>query len=219
MGCLPRFSIKQLYKFPHIAEVAYYVVEHKKLDGSIAHGPQDPSSNSRKSQYESRISKTLISWVKEQLHKRYTPKHIYEVHKKTWMDRVKNKLQTSKDDFISLRDIRYYEGRQMMGVWFRNKKDALSVHMWALENQDSVFFSQDRDDVVGYPFILGIQMQWQFEAMLRWANNGAILMDATFGTNHMKFNLFTLMVFDDFRNGVPIIWVITSRQKKEDLIQ
>ena len=46
----------------------------------------------------------------------------------------------------------------MMDVWYRNKNDTLSVHMWALENQDFVFFSQDRDDVVEYPFILGIQM-------------------------------------------------------------
>jgi hypothetical protein len=57
-------------------------------------------------------------------------------------------------------------------------------------------------------------MQWQFEAMLRWANYGAISMDATFGTNHMKLHLFTLMIFDDFRNDVLIAWVITSRQKK-----
>ena len=88
-----------------------------------------------------------------------------------------------------------------------------------LKIKNPYFFSQDRDDVVGYPFILGIQMQWQFEAMLRWAHHGAISMDATFGTNHMKFHLFTLMVFDDFRNGVPIAWIITSRQKEEDLIQ
>ena len=77
------------------------------------------------------------------------------------------------------------------------------------------YFSQDRDDVVGYPFILGIPKQWQFEAMLRWANHGAISMDVTFGTNHMKFHLFTLVVFNDFRNGVQIAWMITSRQNKK----
>ena len=101
-GCLARFYIKQLYKFLHIAEVTYYVVEHKRLHGSITHGPQDPSSNSIKSHYEPWISKILISWVKDQLHKDHTPKYIYEVHKKTWIDRVKYKLQTSKDDFIFL---------------------------------------------------------------------------------------------------------------------
>ena len=101
----------------------------------------------------------------------------------------------------------------MMCILYRNKNDALSVHIWAPENQDSVFFSQGRDDVVGYPFILGIQMQWQFKAMLRWANHGAISMDVTFATNHMKFHLFTLMVFDEFRNGVPIAWIIISKKK------
>ena len=92
MGCLVCFSVKQLYKYFHIVEVAYYVVEHKMLDRSITHGTQDISSNSRKSQYEPRISKTLISWLKDQLHKGHTPKYIYEVHKKTWIDRVKHKL-------------------------------------------------------------------------------------------------------------------------------
>jgi hypothetical protein len=33
-------------------------------------------------------------------------------------------------------------------------------------------------------------------------------MDATFGTNDMKFHLFTLMGFDDYRMGVPLAWII-----------
>ena len=33
-----------------------------------------------------------------------------------------------------------------------------SIHMWALKNQNSVFLTQDRDDVIGYHFILSIQM-------------------------------------------------------------
>lgn len=86
------FFIKQLYKFFHIAKAAYYVVEHKKLDGAIAHGHQDPSSNITKFQYELRISKLLISWVKDQLYKGHIPKYIYDVHKNTWTDRLKHKL-------------------------------------------------------------------------------------------------------------------------------
>jgi hypothetical protein len=38
--------------------------------------------------------------------------------------------------------------------------------------------------------------------MLLYGHNGAISMDATFGTNDMKFHLFTLMGFDDHRTGV-----------------
>ena len=105
-----------------------------------------------------------------------------------------------------------------MGVWHRHKNDALSVQMWALEKKDSMFFLQKKDDVVRYPFTLGIQMQWQFDVMLKWGNDGAILMDATFGNNHMKYHLFTLLVFNHFRHGVPIAWIITSKHKEEDLI-
>ncbi len=44
-------------------------------------------------------------------------------------------------------------------------------------------------------------------------------MDATFGTNDMKFHLFTLMGFDDHCTSVPLMWIITSRQTIEDLIK
>ena len=54
--------------------------------------------------------------------------------------------------------------------------------------------------------------------MLRWANHRKISMDTAFGTNYMKFHLFTLMIFNNFRNGIPIVRIITSRQK-DDLIQ
>jgi hypothetical protein len=40
--------------------------------------------------------------------------------------------------------------------------------------------------------------------MLSYGHNGAISMDATFGTNDMKFHLFTLMAFDDHHTGVPL---------------
>jgi hypothetical protein len=55
--------------------------------------------------------------------------------------------------------------------------------------------------------------------MLSYGHNGAISMDATFGTNDMKFHLFTLMGFDDHRTGVPLAWIITSRQTIQDLIE
>jgi hypothetical protein len=55
--------------------------------------------------------------------------------------------------------------------------------------------------------------------MLSYGHNGAISMDATFGTNDMKFHLFTLMGFDDHCTGVPLAWISTSRQTVQDLIE
>jgi hypothetical protein len=55
--------------------------------------------------------------------------------------------------------------------------------------------------------------------MLSYGHNGAIFRDATFGTNDMKFHLFTLMGFDYHRMGVLLAWIITSKQTIEDLIE
>ncbi len=57
----------------------------------------------------------------------------------------------------------------------------------------------------------------QSESMLSYGHNGVISMDATFGTNDMKFHLFSLMGFDDHHMSVPLVWIITSRQTIEDL--
>jgi len=55
--------------------------------------------------------------------------------------------------------------------------------------------------------------------MLSFGHNGAIYIDATFGTKDMKFHLFTLMGFDDHCIGVLLTWIIISRQTVEDLIE
>jgi len=55
--------------------------------------------------------------------------------------------------------------------------------------------------------------------MLSSGHNGAISMDVTFGTNDMKFHLFTLMGFDDHHTGVPLTWIITNKPIVHDLIK
>ncbi len=54
------------------------------------------------------------------------------------------------------------------------------------------------------PFTIGVQTPTQCESMLSYGHTGAISMDATFGTNDMKFYIFTLTWFDDHRMGVPL---------------
>jgi hypothetical protein len=55
--------------------------------------------------------------------------------------------------------------------------------------------------------------------MFQFGHNMFISMDATFGTNDVKYHLFTLMVFDFHHTGVLVAWVITSRQTCEDLVE
>ncbi len=84
-----------------------------------------------------------------------------------------------------------------------------------------MFFFQDVGEInkTQVLFATIIQTLTQCESMLSYGHNGAIYMDATFGTNDMKFHLFTLMGFDDHHIGVPLTWSIISRQTVEDLIE
>ncbi len=84
-----------------------------------------------------------------------------------------------------------------------------------------MFFFQDVSEInrTQVPFTIDIQTSTQCESMLSYGHNGAISMDATFGTNNMKIHLFALMGFDDHRTNVPLVWIITNRQTVEDLIE
>jgi hypothetical protein len=55
------------------------------------------------------------------------------------------------------------------------------------------------------PFTIGIQTPMQLQAMFQFGHNKFIFMDAAFGTNDVKYHLFTLMVFDFHRTRVPIV--------------
>jgi hypothetical protein len=69
-----------------------------------------------------------------------------------------------------------------------------------------VFFFQNFGEIneTQVPFTIGIQTPSQCDSMLSYGHNGAIFMDATFGTNDMKFHLFTLMGFANHYMGVPL---------------
>ncbi len=93
----------------------------------------------------------------------------------------------------------------------------MSVNIWKLKNPNVIFFYQN-EDATGYVhFTIGIQISWQKSTLLKYGKDGCIAMDATFGTNDLMYHLFTLVVFDEWHNGIPIAWVITSRQKECDI--
>jgi hypothetical protein len=55
--------------------------------------------------------------------------------------------------------------------------------------------------------------------MVSLHDNGVVSMDATFGTNDVKFHLCTLMVFDAHCTKMPVAWIITSHQACNDLVE
>jgi len=97
----------------------------------------------------------------------------------------------------------------------------ISLRTWAFSHPNDVFYFQDasEDNGIHVPFTIGIQTPSQLQAMVLLGDNGAISMDATFGTNDVKFHLFTLMVFDAHHIGVLVAWIITSCQTCDDLVE
>ncbi len=105
--------------------------------------------------------------------------------------------------------------------WRLHTNPIVSIQSWALQHPKDVLFFQNVGEIneIQIPFTIGIQTPTQCESMLSYDHNGAISMDATFGTSDMKFHLFTLMGFDDHRTCILLVWIITSRQRIEDLIE
>ena len=190
--------------FRDIIEVAYYHVDYTREDRSPAHRLEDKLSIGRKSAYQSWMSKRFKTLVKIQLGKAFTAKQVYEQHTHNWIQRRKMKCPDVRDDFVQLNDIAYYESRLKMGIWRCHHNDFDSVKMWTLEQPDDVFIWHKKNDVINLPFILGIQTAWQKEIMLKYGHNDVIAMDVTFRTNVSKYQLFSLLVFDDWRIDIPI---------------
>jgi len=107
------------------------------------------------------------------------------------------------------------------GNWRLHQNLAISFRTWAFSHLDDVFYFQDasEDNGIHVSFTIRIQTPFQLQAMVSLDDNGAILMDVTFGTNDVKFHLFTLMVFDAHRTRVLVAWIITSYQTCDDLVQ
>ncbi len=105
--------------------------------------------------------------------------------------------------------------------WRLHQNLAISLCTWAFSYLDDVFYFQDasEDNGIHVPFTIGIQTPSQLQAMVSLRDNGVISMDVTFGTNDVKFHLFTLIVFDAHCTRGPVAWIITSHQACDDLVE
>jgi hypothetical protein len=76
-----------------------------------------------------------------------------------------------------------------------------------LHNSEHLIYYQKASKIneIQVPFILGIQTVMQCQSMLAYGHNGAISLDATFGTNDVKYHLFTLMGFDVHHTKMPLV--------------
>jgi hypothetical protein len=151
----------------------------------------------------------------------YTIKQIYDKQKVIWWARINARKTMTRNDFIKQQDITYLDHKHKKGNWRVHKNSFISLRTWAFSHPDDVFYFQDanEDNEIHVPFTIRIQTPYQLQAMVSLNDNGAISMDATFGTNDVKFHLFTLMMFDAHHSRVSVAWIITSCQTCDDLVE
>ena len=56
-------------------------------------------------------------------------------------------------------------------------------------------------------FLLGIQTEFQRDMLIK-SGNSCICMDGT----HYDFELITVMVIDDYGEGIPVAWLLANRE-------
>lgn len=67
-------------------------------------------------------------------------------------------------------------------------------------------------------FSIAILPPANITAALKWGKNRPLQLDSTFGCNAQKFPMFSIVAVDDSGRGIPLAFLITSRER-EELIQ
>ena len=63
-----------------------------------------------------------------------------------------------------------------------------------------------------------IQTEFQKDMTVKFGNN-IVCLDATHGTTTYDFLLITVVIVDEYGEGVPIAWALSNREDKSVLVQ
>lgn len=101
----------------------------------------------------------------------------------------------------------------------RHCNDQTSICAWVEEMQSMAFnpilvFKPQGKTSNGLSeddFLLGFQTEYQLDMFKAFGGN-VVCCDATHGTNVYGFLLVTVMIIDDFGEGIPVGWAIVTRE-------
>ena len=78
-------------------------------------------------------------------------------------------------------------------------------------NKQGLKQSADMNDLSNEDFVIGIRTHFQRDMLIKFGEK-AICMDSTHGTNVYDFYFITVLILDEFGEGVPICWIISNRE-------
>lgn len=107
----------------------------------------------------------------------------------------------------------------------KNSVCALVEEAKALEYNPILLFKpqgedqpEGMDNIGKQDFLLCLQTEFQCDALEKYGNN-VVCMDATHGTTSYNFQLITILVMDEYEEGIPVAWAISNREDAMVLTQ
>ena len=144
------------------------------------------------------------------------------------LDEVRNNVSCvlGREHLITKQDIRNIGTQYNVDGVQKHTNDALSVKVWVEELTNSSDYNPillykmqgmltdelptlEKDD-----FVLAVQTKFQFE-MLKKFGNDTVCIDSTHQTNHYSYLLNTLMVIDEYGEGIPVAFLISNRESSD----
>lgn len=128
-------------------------------------------------------------------------------------DYLDSKDLSARDSLISDRDIRALQLSHEKTKYSFSSEDSVSTSIWAqkLSNSGELMYHNQRHDI----FELAICPSLGQIAIKNY--NKLICLDSTHRTNSYNYNLFTLVAQNEFGQGIPVAFLISSDGKTETL--
>lgn len=231
-GCLSGFTISQLYLWPDIAHISTKHSQHTDSAGNLVHG-SGIAEQQVKHNHAPAVSDRMKDWVRIQLFEENSAQQIMAKHAKSALPRIENGT-ADRDCYLDTQTIRNIGAKQAKFTWKRHPNEAQSVRLFYQEHSEHTFIYQEEqssqpqqaataqpassaEHQVSRRFVFGWTTPAMLANILQYGNDNVVLLDATFGTNHMKMPLYTGLVMDDFGNGLPGFMILCQGVSEDDI--
>ena len=135
----------------------------------------------------------------------------------------------NREHLINRQDIHNIKTQYNIEGINRHANNLISVNAWILDmqalpyNPIIIYKEQGRpqpdnlDNLADDNFLLCIQTEFQRD-MLKAFEYDTVYIDTTHGTNIYHFNLITLVVIDEYGEGIPVAWMLSNREDTISLL-
>ncbi|KAL3680288.1 hypothetical protein R1sor_023244 [Riccia sorocarpa] len=200
-------------------------MEYRHVDrvGQICHGVFCASSAVSNAQMAAKVSKTCVNFMERLLRSRVPPAEILAKHQEHIADAIHNisggeRFGWTQDMHLTSGDIRNIQARLRKDGQIYHHDDAQAVRQWVQRYPEFVIQYVEQSRKHDKLFSLFIITPWMLKNLVRYGHKRAVCMDATHGTNLYGFQLFSWLVYDNYQNGIHVMWALLERHRAEDLV-